>query len=185
MVARVAAVAMVGAVTLAGCTSDSGGPPPPASTTGPTPGATEQYTPVVMRVMSQPHWFTGTDSAVHLVYELELTYAFPIPVTVTAISVRDQGRNTELDALSGDALRASMTAMSTPTQPGTELPASSVGVAWMDVRLADPASIPSRIEHTLTVSVPPGLPVPSTITLRRARPRAMAMSCRSAMPPSW
>lgn len=117
-----------------------------------------------MRVMSPPRWFTGTDSRAHLVYELELTNAFPIPITVDTVEVRDADRGTVLSTMSGDRLRASMSAMSTPTAPLTELPPSSIGVVWVDVGLSDPSSVPLRVDHTLTVSVPPGLPVPSTIT---------------------
>ncbi len=71
----------IAAVLLAGCADAAAGPVPAT----PTPAAApEQYTPAVMRVMSTPHWFTGTDRRVHLVYELELTNGFPVPTTVTA-----------------------------------------------------------------------------------------------------
>jgi murein DD-endopeptidase MepM/ murein hydrolase activator NlpD len=48
--------------------------------------------------------------------------------------------------------------------PTTELPAATVGVVWFDVPLEAPADLPARIEHEVTVSVPPGLPVPASIT---------------------
>jgi hypothetical protein len=41
--------------------------------------------------MSTPRWFEGADDRAHLVYELQLVNGFNVPVTVTAVSVRDAG----------------------------------------------------------------------------------------------
>lgn len=158
-------------VLTAGCTASgptpesSGGASSPvsASTTPPTP-ATEQFTPVVMRVMSQPRWFTGTDALMHLVYELELTNGFPVPVTVTGVGVRDAGSGAALQSLTGRGLGTAMAPLAGQVKKTTELEASSVRVVWMDVTLDGGSQPPARIEHTLTVDVPPGLPVPATIT---------------------
>ena len=157
------AVGGVAALLLAAC-----GPAHDVAATAPTATASaapeEHYTPAVMRVMSTPRWFTGSDRRVHLVYELELTNGFPVPTTVTAVKVRDAATGTVLLALSGDALKASMSLLAGPTQPSTELAASTVGVVWIDVVADDPTRLPARIDHELTVSVPPGLPVPAVIT---------------------
>ena len=48
-----------------------------------------QLTPLLDTVLSPPHWFTGTDGQVHLVYELVLTNAIPAPITVSAVEVLD------------------------------------------------------------------------------------------------
>ncbi len=45
-----------------------------------------------------------------------------------------------------------------------ELAPSTVGVIWFDVPLDGAGPVPARIDHELTVSVPPGLPVPASIT---------------------
>lgn len=170
----------LGAVVLFALTACSGGsggsasnsPPPssvsPSATAGadaPTrTDAPEQFTPVVMDVMSTPRWFRGTDGQVHLVYELRLTNAFPIPATVTRAVVRDADSGTVLQTLSGDPLTASMSLLTSGSQPTTELATATTGVIWFDVPLADPSAVPARIDHELTVTVPPGLPVPETIT---------------------
>lgn len=170
--------ALVVTLVAAGCTmtpsrpaTSTDSPPPTAGATSSTeprptndPAEAEQYTPAVMRVLSTPRWFTGTDGKVHLVYELSLTNGFPVPVTVTAVSVRDAEAGTVLQKLTGKPLTAAMSAMASPTTPSTELPPSSVGVVWLDVLVRDPSAVPTRIDHAVTVSVPPGLPVPSTIT---------------------
>ncbi len=125
----------------------------------------EQYTPAVIRVLSEPRWFQGTDGAVHLVYGLELINGFPVPVTATQVRVRDADGGAVLQTLSGAALTASMSALAAPAEPMTKVPPSSIAVVWMDVPLTDTTRLPTRIEHDVTVSVPPGLPVPSTITV--------------------
>ncbi len=161
------------AVLAAGCTAagptaepsvDASSPAPTSPAPTSASPAAEQFTPAVMRVMSQPRWFTGTDALVHLVYELELTNGFPVPVTVTGVQARDAVSGTVLQSLSGDGLDAALSPLAGPATKKTELPASSVRVVWMDVALKAGSQPPSAIEHTLTVSVPPGLPVPSTIT---------------------
>jgi hypothetical protein len=125
--------------------------------------AGDQYTPLVMSVMSTPHWFTGSDGRVHLVYELALTNGFNVPVTVSSVSV-DNRAGRSIARLDGDALAASMTLMADPGTPSVTVPGSGVGVVWFDVSLSRPSDVPRSITHTLTVKGPPGLPVPATIT---------------------
>src|SRR5918999_2623431 len=70
----------------------------------------DRYTPLVMSTMSTPHWFTGSDGRVHLVYELSLTNGFPVPVTVTAVSARAGNRGGRtIERLGGAELEASIT----------------------------------------------------------------------------
>ena len=162
--------AMMIAVVASGCTA--AGPTSPstdaASTTGVSPAApaspaAEQFTPVIMRVMSPPRWFTGTDAKEHLVYELELTNGFPVPATVTGITVRDSaGRS--LQSLTGETLTSAMSPLAGQAKKPTVVEASSIRVVWMDVAVDAGSQLPSTVEHAVTVSVPPGLPVPSTIT---------------------
>jgi len=115
-------------------------------------------------VLSPPRWFHGADEQVHLVYELLLTNAFPIPVEVTTVDVVDADTGRSIATLSGETLTAAMSLLPDPTTPATSLPAGTMGVIWFDVRLTDPEQLPAIITHRLTVSVPPGLPVPETIT---------------------
>lgn len=129
----------------------------------------EQYTPLVQSVMSAPRWFTGSDNQVHLTYELLVTNAFPVEATVTGVDVLDAATGESIIKLSADALTSAMSYLSTPTTPTVTLPPSTVGVVWMDIPFANAAEIPATIEHRLTVSVPPGLPVPESITAIGAR----------------
>jgi hypothetical protein len=129
-----------------------------------TDAAGEQYTPVLQSVPSPPRWFTGSDGRVHLVYELFLANAFPVPVTVTAVEVLATDTGATVASLEGDRLTAAMSLVASPTAATAELPPSSIGVIWFDLPFDHPDEVPPSIRHRLTVSVPPGLPVPDTIT---------------------
>ena len=163
--------AMVIAAVVSGCSaagpaaSPSTGAAPTAGVSSAVPASpvTEQFTPVVIRVMSQPRWFTGTDAKVHLVYELELTNGFPVPVTVTGVTVRDAAGGS-LQNLTGEVLAGAMSPLAGQSKRPTVVEASAVRAVWMDITMAGGSQLPSAIEHTLTVSVPPGLPVPSVIS---------------------
>jgi Peptidase family M23 len=126
--------------------------------------AADRYTPLVQVVESTPRWFRDSEGRVHVVYELKLTNGFPVPVTVRSVRVRDVGRRRTIERLSGPGLSASMTLLATPTEPATTVPASGIGVVWLDVVVPSRRRVPRAVAHSVTVAVPPGLPVPSTIT---------------------
>jgi hypothetical protein len=128
------------------------------------PTITDRYTPVVQSVPSPPRWFHGTDNQVHLAYELVLTNAFPVPVTVTSIEVLGVDSTRPLATVRGNALSNAMSLLATGGEPATTLSASAMGVVWFDLPFANRAELPTIVRHRLTVQVPPGLPVPKTIT---------------------
>src|ERR1700754_1479412 len=127
------------------------------------------YTPLVMHVLSTPSWFTGADGKVHLTYELELLNGFPVDVTVSGVEVRDARTGDSLQSLQGDDVVASMSLLTSGTKPTATVPSSSTGVLWMDVTLASAKEVPAATEHTITVALPPGLPVPTSLTETSAR----------------
>lgn len=136
---------------------------PTTSAAGPADRQAEQFTPLLMTVPTTPHWFTGSDGAGHLTYEVQLTNAFPVPVTLTGLVVKDADTGTTLQTLSGDQLSATVSLLTSGSVPTTEIAPSAVAVAWMDVPLAAGQTPPARITHELTTQVPPGLPLPETI----------------------
>ena len=129
----------------------------------PLPRADFQYTPLLPSVLSPPRWFRGTDEQIHLVYELVLTNAFPVPVEVSSLQVVDADSREVVGTLTGEALTTAMSLLISPDTPTTSLPAGTVGVIWVDLPLPDQEHLPAAIDHHLTVTVPPGLPVPPTI----------------------
>jgi hypothetical protein len=126
-------------------------------------GAAEEYTPAILKVMSPPSWFRGADGRDHLTYELEVTNAFPVPITVTDVEVLDARGRTSVASLTGDELTASMSLLTSGTKPTTALEPAEVGVVWFDLPFDAPREIPAALTHRVTIGVPPGLPVPESI----------------------
>ena len=168
--------ALVAATALAACTVGGettgatatdvvDGTDGPASTpTGAAAAAEEQYTPVVMEVMTSPRWFTGTDGEVHLVYELRVTNAFPVDATIEQLEVRDAADDSVVETLEGDDLAAALSLQPLGLPEVTALTPSTVGVVWLDVTFDEPSEVPDEIDHRLTVRIPPGLPLPEEIS---------------------
>jgi hypothetical protein len=129
----------------------------------PVPAAQSQYTPLLPSVLSSPRWFQGADQQVHLVYELLLTNAFPVPVEVTTVEVLDADTDRLIATITGETLATAMSLLPDPNTSVTSLPPGTVGVVWLDVILSDSKQIPASVVHRLTVAVPPGLPVTSPI----------------------
>src|SRR5215217_6037414 len=119
-----------------------------------------QLTPLLDSVLAPPHWFTGTDGQVHLVYELLVTNAIPVPVTLSAVEVLDADSGATLVRLSGEALLAAMSLGTSPETPAVILPPSTTGVVWLDVPLASEADIPASIAHRVSIDPPPDVPIP-------------------------
>jgi hypothetical protein len=125
----------------------------------------DRYTPIVQKVHSTPRWFRDTDGRIHLVYELMLTNGLRVPVEVSSVAVRRAGRRgATIGRLSGSRLEAAMSLLASADEPTTTVPGSAVGVVWFDVVLPRGARLPRAIRHTMTVAVPPGLPLPTRIT---------------------
>lgn len=142
----------------------------PAGTSPLRPAATPsaaangwQFTPLLDRVLSPPAWFTGSDGQVHLVYELLLTNALPIPVSVSAVDVVAADTEAPLLRLSGETLLAAMSLATTPETAAVVLPPASVGVVWLDVPLASAGDVPTAVSHRLTILPPPDVAVPASL----------------------
>jgi len=119
----------------------------------------DQYTPIIQSVHSTPRWFLGADERVHLVYELLLTNAVPLPATVTTVEVLDGAGGQAIATLAGADLSAAMSLLTSPAESATTLPPSTVGVVWFDLPFTGPEQLPATIAHRLTVTVmPPGAP---------------------------
>lgn len=126
------------------------------------------YTPVVASVFSTPRWFAGSDGQAHLVYELSVLNAFPVEVTLAELAVLDGGSRRSVASFSGDDLAAISSLLSVPGTSTATLPASANGMVWLDIPFANEGDIPATLTHRLTVSVPPGLPVPASISSETA-----------------
>jgi Peptidase family M23 len=126
--------------------------------------STAQLTPVLATVFSAPRWFVGDDGKVHLVYELFLTNALRVPATVTQLDVLDGSTGRMVTSLSGDDLKGAMSLVGSGDTSKVTLGSSEVGAVWFDVALSNTAALPTTVKHRLTVQIPPGLPIPETVT---------------------
>jgi hypothetical protein len=126
-----------------------------------------RLTPVTQSVAQPPRWFQGDDGKVHLQYELLLTNTVPLAVDVRSVEVRADGAT--LEHLTGDGLAAALTPLGSPAGNGTVLPASTVGVVWIDIDLPSTQAVPKHVSHRLTVDIGEGLPVGPLITTTGAR----------------
>ena len=122
----------------------------------------DELTPVVQSVPSTPRWYPGADGRTHLQYELMLTNTVPLAVDVTAVVVHGDGE--VVATLEGDALGAALAPLGSEMGSGTELPASTVAIVWMDLTVESLDQLPAQISHQLTVDVGEGLPVGPTLT---------------------
>lgn len=124
----------------------------------------QQLTPTLAHVFSTPRWFLGDDGQVHLVYEILLTNALRIPVTVTRLEVVNDATGGTVRTLAGADLLASTSLLAVGDVPTTKLGPSEIGALWLDLAFPDRSSIPPSLSHRLTVGVPPGLPIPESVT---------------------
>ncbi len=106
--------------------------------------SSDSFTPAILRVMSRPSWFRGTDGKVHLAYELEVTNVFPVAITVTSVDVPDARGDRPDVTLTGEELAASMSLLTSGGMPTTTLEPATIGVVWLDVAFDSPNEIPSR-----------------------------------------
>ena len=122
-----------------------------------------QLTPLLDSTLSPPAWFTGSDGQVHLVYEVLLTNALPVPVSVREFDVVDTSTGTSLLHLSGDVLLQVMSLATTPETPSVDVPPASVGIVWLDISLARAEDVPAVISHRITVTPPPDVSIPEAL----------------------
>jgi hypothetical protein len=153
----------------------------PAAQAGPAPSETT-LTPVTLAVPSTPRWYPGDDGRVHLSYELELTNTLPVPVDATAVEVTD-GRGHRVETLSNERLTAAMTLLGGESEPASRLPASSVGVVWLDLVFDTRRQVPAQVDHRLTVDLGPGLPIPPILTYAGGRAQVARKAPIAIAPP--
>ena len=164
------AVGLCTAVLLAGCGTDATDTPD-ATEPSRSPAAapeTAEATPVLASVVAPPIPVLASDGKLHLAYELQLINAMPFDVTLTSLEVSSDDQ--PLLTLAGDRLAYWTRALGgDPTAATSTLGPGRAGTVWLDVALDPPkdgAAAPSRLSHTLSVSLskpmPPLLPAEMT-----------------------
>jgi hypothetical protein len=149
--------AAVAAVLLAtGCaTAAAGAPAAPA----PAPAAAaDQFTPVVASTLDQGSSpVLGTDGRLHVVYEIQLTNAKPVPATLQEIRVLDADHpDRVVSALGGDDLAAVLRDLTGKTPAGSlEIPPFVSRLVLMHLSFASAADVPAALVHRFLLTGAP------------------------------
>lgn len=143
----------------------------------------DRYTPLVMHVFAPPQWFRDSDGTYQLVYELELTNGLSVPVEATRLVVRDGKSGRALATLAGKRLTAATSPLGDGAEASAEVAPGGVSVVWLEVPFRSRRQIPAAIEHTLTVRVPPGLPLPRSIASTGGASRVVRRAPVTLAPP--
>jgi hypothetical protein len=136
----------------------------------------EVLSSAVVRPLAQPHPVLGADNRVHLAYELLLSNASKMFLTIDKVEAVDPAGKL-LWSLEGDALQK-MTMLY--SGEGATLPGGGTGVVFMDVSFAVGEPLPQSVAARITATrqgvgpdgkpgpLPAGLPVPATFTFTSA-----------------
>ncbi len=167
-----------GSVEAASPTAASSGPS--GAFSGPSGGTsvaavTEVVTPVLGSVPDSPVPVTGTDGRTYLAYELYLTNVSSTPVTIDSVQAVNTDGGATLQEFSGPELVAHSRVIG--AAPATSAPTTVVlqggqlGVIWLDPSTDSPQSLPSLIDHvvTLTFAEAPNPLIPADYTETIAR----------------
>ena len=194
---RAAAVLIAAGLVVAACSPGTGTPSAPASGTAAPPSGTtapatapataastggtvpDAFTAVTVRPLSESTFpFLGSDGKYHVVYDLELTNAAPIPATVDRVDVADAANpGTVLASYSGTALVAPDCPYGDcnrlrrlPSSPATDTAfgAQEARALLVDFTVDSPQSAPKAVVHHLygTGAVNP-VPGPGRLRLPR------------------
>lgn len=118
-------------------------------------------TSLIVSSTNDPLRVPGSDGLVHLEYDLMLTNALSLPATVTSAEVFDAGSGDLLLRLEGAALAA--TAWPAPTGEAID-PVPALGLAALMIDVAvPPDSVPERLTHKISYTLPAGTPGPALV----------------------
>src|SRR5260370_38329136 len=129
----------------------------PALAQSPAP---EIVSPLVATPIAPPHPVLGADARRHLVYEIVLMDIGGSAITLEKIQVLDGNGDAVLATLEGVELAKILRHTGAGAGKGTALPAGGSGVLFMDVTLAEDATVPRALQHRFQVAVsnPEGKP---------------------------
>ena len=97
-----------------------------------------------------------------------MTNGLASSVTITAIKVRNVDSGPIFINLIGPPLFGAMSLPASLDTPVVVLPPGTVGVVWLDVRLADKGQVPAFVAHRLTIDAVDGVPASFFVIYGRA-----------------
>jgi len=155
-------------VALLACTA-----PPAGRDDGQVP-ASVRVTPVTIRIDDVPVPVMGSDSRVHVIYELELTNFSNERVVIDRLVVLDAARGTALATLEAGELANRLVVHDKTALPGNLGPAQT-GRVYLHVVFAEGDAVPQSIQHRLDGRIGAG-PLDETAgTVRLALPTDLVL----------
>jgi len=146
------ALVLTGALKLTGCDSTKGQGGEPVES------GSNQFTPIIVSVLAEPHPVLGSDGKYHLVYELQLTNATQLTWRINSLeALDDNDQSRVLASFSGDDVAGKNRII-----PGNGLSADIGGgetsLFFITFSVDSRDEIPAVISHRLTITVPGGIP---------------------------
>lgn len=147
-----AALIATGAFQLAACDSTKGQGGEPVET------GSNQFTPIIVSLLTEPHPVLGSDGKYHLVYELQLTNTTPLIWHINSLEALDRDNQSRvLASFSGDEVAGKNRVI-----PGNALSAEIGGgetsLFFITFTVDSADDIPSAITHRISITVPGGIP---------------------------
>ncbi len=121
-------------------------------------GIQNEFTPIVVSFVTEPHPVLGSDGKYHLVYELQLTNANSFTWRINSVEVLDAYNNEKIFALfSGDTVTPNNQII--PGRiPSETLARGETSVFFITFSVDNLNDIPEKITHRLKITVPGGIP---------------------------
>jgi Peptidase family M23 len=117
-----------------------------------------EFTPLVMSVLSTPIPVKGSDGRFHLVYELLVTNAYKLEFEVVSVEVLDGDRDEKvLTSFSGQEVSNIMQLVGTRAAINSLKPGQA-GVIFMTFSVNTMNDIPGNLIHRIAITVPGGIP---------------------------
>lgn len=141
----------------AGIRSEPGKSVDAAATRARTGG--QQFTPLVAEVRFAPIPFPGSDGRVHVVYELEVTNATSGETVIDSLSMLDADSGDIVETFDEKAIADRLQPVGFRETVETLAP-STTALVFLNVQFDDPADVPERLVHRLTMratAAPPDL----------------------------
>lgn len=147
-----AALISTGALQLTSCDSTKGQGGEPVES------GSNQFTPIIVSALTEPHPVLGSDGRYHLVYELQLTNTTPLTWHINSLEALDKNNQSRvLAAFSGDTVAGKNRII-----PGGDLSADLGGgetsIFFITFSVDSKEQIPAAIIHRFAITVPGGIP---------------------------
>jgi hypothetical protein len=117
-----------------------------------------EFTPLVMSVLSAPIPVKGSDGRFHLVYELLVTNAYKLDFEIVSVEVLDGDRDEKvLTSFTAQEVSNIMQLVGTRAAVNSLQPGQS-GVIFMTFSVDTVNDIPTNLIHRIAITVPGGIP---------------------------